>query len=67
MRGVVKFFDPIQDYGFIRRPGFDDVFFTGANVERSGRIDRFDGVAYDLVEMDAGRPRAQRVRKIELE
>jgi cold shock CspA family protein len=67
LRGTIKFIDRIADFGFIQRPGYPDVYFTAANVERGGRLERFDGVAYDLDESADGRPCARRVRKIELE
>lgn len=63
--GVVKWFNDAKGYGFIERPGKEDVFVHYAAVEGSGFRTLAEGqaVEFDVVEGPKGKQAANVVKK----
>ena len=65
MRGRVKWFDAKKGYGFIERPGEEDVFVHYSAIQAEGfkTLDDGEEVEFDLVEGDRG-PQATNVVRL---
>lgn len=65
MRGRVKWFDAKKGYGFIERPGEEDVFVHYSSIRQKGfkNLDDGEEVEFDIVMGDRG-PQAINVSRI---
>lgn len=64
MKGTVKWFNDSKGYGFIARPGADDVFVHHSSIEGSGFRTLAEGeeVEFELSETQRGLEAAKVVR-----
>lgn len=65
MRGRVKWFDAKKGYGFIERPGEEDVFIHFSTIRQKGfkTLDDGEEVEFDIVMGDRG-PQAINVTRL---
>lgn len=59
-KGIVKWFDPEYNYGFIQQDNDADVFFDGSLIEAGKPLTRGESVTFELKEGN-GRPKASKV------
>jgi CspA family cold shock protein len=65
MRGRVKWFDAKKGYGFVERPGEEDVFVHFSTIRQQGfkTLDDGEEVEFDIVMGDRG-PQAVNVTRL---
>ncbi len=65
MKGKVKFFNDMKNYGFIEpEDGEEDLFVHSSELEDANFLQEEDEVEFEIGEGEKG-PRAEKVKKIE--
>ena len=63
MKGTVKFFNQMKNFGFIAGEDEKEYFVHGSGLEEGTEISEGDNVSFEVVEGDKG-PKAEKVKKI---
>lgn len=55
MKGKVKFFNEMKEFGFITGEDGNDYFFHKTGLKEDSNIDKDDSVSFDVEEGDRGK------------
>lgn len=55
MKGKVKFFNEMKEYGFIVGEDGNDYFFHKTGLKEDTQVDKDDSVSFDVEEGDRGK------------